>query len=66
MVAIFRTLYYGDAPVGAGGRVTIPLPMREALGIRDGDKLTIRVEEKSGGARQLVIWRAEPAPEDAT
>lgn len=65
MVAIFRTLYYGDAPVGAGGRVTIPLAMREALGIQDGDKLTIRVEEKSGGARQLVIWRAEPAPEDA-
>ena len=64
MVAIYRTLYYGDVPVGAGGRVTIPFAMRESCGIRDGDKLTIRVEEKSGGARQLVIWRAEPEPEE--
>jgi AbrB family looped-hinge helix DNA binding protein len=64
-MAIYRTLYYTDVVVGVGGRVTIPLEMREDLGIDEGDSLTVRVEENPRGGRQMVIWRAEPpAPEE--
>jgi AbrB family looped-hinge helix DNA binding protein len=64
-MAIYRTLYYTDVVVGVGGRVTIPLEMREDLGIDEGDSLTVRVEENPKGGRQMVIWRAEtPAPEE--
>ena len=58
-MAIYRTLYYTDVSVGVGGRVTIPQDMREALGIGEGDSLTVRVEENPGGGRQMVIWRAD-------
>ncbi len=58
-MAIYRTLYYTDVVVGVGGRVTIPLEMREDLGIDEGDSLTVRVEENPKGGRQMVIWRAE-------
>ncbi len=58
-MAIYRTLYYTDVVVGVGGRVTIPLEMREDLGIEEGDSLTVRVEENPKGGRQMVIWRAE-------
>ena len=58
-MAIYRTLYYTDVVVGVGGRVTIPLEMREELGIDEGDSLTERVEENPRGGRQMVIWRAE-------
>jgi AbrB family looped-hinge helix DNA binding protein len=30
--------------LGAGGRIVIPAPMREALGIKVGDRLTVRLE----------------------
>jgi AbrB family looped-hinge helix DNA binding protein len=30
--------------LGAGGRLVIPAPMRQALGIKVGDRLTVRVE----------------------
>jgi AbrB family looped-hinge helix DNA binding protein len=64
-MAIYRTLYYTDVVVGVGGRVTIPLEMREDLGIDEGDSLTVRVEENPKGGRQMVIWRAEtPTPEE--
>ena len=64
-MAIYRTLYYTDVVVGVGGRVTIPLEMREDLGIDEGDSLTVRVEENPRGGRQMVIWRAEtPTPEE--
>jgi AbrB family looped-hinge helix DNA binding protein len=64
-MAIYRTLYYTDVVVGVGGRVTIPLEMREDLGIDEGDALTVRVEENPKGGRQMVIWRAEtPTPEE--
>lgn len=63
-VAIYRTLFYGDVTVGTGGRMTIPLTMRESCGIREGDTLTVRVEENPGGIRQLVMWRASPDPDD--
>jgi AbrB family looped-hinge helix DNA binding protein len=64
-MAIYRTLYYTDVVVGVGGRVTIPLEMREDLGIDEGDALTVRVEENPRGGRQMVIWRAEtPTPEE--
>jgi AbrB family looped-hinge helix DNA binding protein len=64
-MAIYRTLYYTDVVVGVGGRVTIPLEMREDLGIDEGDNLTVRVEENPRGGRQMVIWRAEqPAQEE--
>jgi len=64
-MAIYRTLYYTDVVVGVGGRVTIPLEMRDDLGIDEGDSLTVRVEENPKGGRQMVIWRAEqPTPEE--
>ena len=63
-VAIYRTIFYGDVTVGTGGRMTIPLTMRERCGIREGDTLTIRVEENPTGIRQLVMWRTDPEPED--
>jgi len=59
-VAIYRTLFYGDVTVGTGGRLTIPLTMRESCGIQEGDTLTGRVEENPKGIRQLVMWRANP------
>jgi AbrB family looped-hinge helix DNA binding protein len=63
-MAIYRTRYYTDVTVGVGGRVTIPLDMREDLGIEEGDVLTVRVEENSNGARQMVIWRSEQQEEE--
>jgi AbrB family looped-hinge helix DNA binding protein len=63
-MAIYRTLYYGDVVVGVGGRITVPLEMREDLGIDEGDTLTVRVEETANGARQMVLWRAEQQPEE--
>ena len=63
-MAIYRTIFYGDVTVGTGGRMTIPLSMRERCGIQEGDTLTVRVEENPNGVRQLVMWRTEPEPED--
>lgn len=63
-MAIYRTRYYTDVTVGVGGRITIPLDMREDLGIEEGDVLTVRVEENSNGARQMVIWRSEQQAEE--
>ncbi len=63
-MAIYRTIFYGDVTVGTGGRMTIPLSMRERCGIQEGDTLTVRVEENPDGVRQLVMWRTEPEPED--
>jgi AbrB family looped-hinge helix DNA binding protein len=63
-MAIYRTRYYTDVTVGVGGRITIPLDMREDLGIEEGDVLTVRVEENSTGARQMVIWRSEQQEEE--
>ena len=63
-MAIYCTLYYTDVVVGVGGRVTIPLEMREDLGIDEGDSLTVRVEENPKGGRQMVIWRAQEPTEE--
>ena len=63
-MAIYRTLYYTDVVVGVGGRVTIPLEMREDLGIDEGDSLTVRVEENPKGGRQMVIWKAQEPTEE--
>ena len=57
-MAIYRTLFYGDVTVGTGGRMTIPLTVRQSCDIRDGETMTIRVEENQQGTRQLVMWRA--------
>jgi AbrB family looped-hinge helix DNA binding protein len=63
-MAIFRTLYYGDVTIGVGGRITIPQEMRDDLRIDEGNVLTVRVEEAPNNVRQMVMWRAEPQPED--
>jgi len=63
-MAIFRTLYYGDVTIGVGGRITIPQEIRDDLRIEDGDVLTVRVEEAPDNTRQMVIWRADPQPEE--
>lgn len=63
-MAIFRTLYYGDVTIGVGGRITIPQEIRDDLRIDEGDVLTVRVEEAPNNTRQMVIWRADPQPED--
>jgi len=63
-MAIFRTLYYGDVTIGVGGRITIPQEIRDDLRIEEGDILTVRVEEAPNNTRQMVIWRADPQPEE--
>jgi AbrB family looped-hinge helix DNA binding protein len=63
-MAIYRTLYYGDVTVGVGGRITIPQEIRDDLRIDEGDVLTVRVEEAPTNTRQMVMWRAEPQPEE--
>jgi AbrB family looped-hinge helix DNA binding protein len=63
-MAIFRTLYYGDVTIGVGGRITIPQEIRDDLRIEEGDVLTVRVEEAPNNVRQMVIWRADPQPEE--
>jgi AbrB family looped-hinge helix DNA binding protein len=63
-MAIFRTLYYGDVTIGVGGRITIPQEIRDDLRIEEGDVLTVRVEEAPNNTRQMVIWRADPQPEE--
>jgi AbrB family looped-hinge helix DNA binding protein len=63
-MAIYRTLYYGDVTVGVGGRITIPQEIRDDLRIDEGDVLTVRVEEAPSNTRQMVMWRAEPQPEE--
>ena len=63
-MAIYRTLYYADVSVGVGGRITIPQDMRDDCRIEEGDTLTVRVEENPNGTRQMVIWRADPQPDE--
>ena len=63
-MAIFRTLYYGDVTIGVGGRITIPQEMRDDLRINEGDVMTVRIEEAPNNVRQMVMWRADPQPED--
>jgi len=63
-MAIYRTLYYGDVTVGVGGRITIPQEIRDDLRIDEGEVLTVRVEEAPNNIRQMVMWRADPQPED--
>lgn len=63
-MAIYRTLYYSDVSVGVGGRITIPQDMRDDCHIAEGDSLTVRVEENPNGTRQMVIWKADPQPEE--
>ena len=63
-MAIYRTLYYTDVPIGVGGRITIPQGLRDDLGVAAKDLLSIRVEERSDGRRQIVLWRADEQDEE--
>lgn len=56
-MAIYRTICYFDMNVTRDGRMTVPKSMREQCGIREGDTMTVRVEENPQGVRQLVMWR---------
>jgi AbrB family looped-hinge helix DNA binding protein len=40
--------------LGAGGRLVIPAPMREALGMKVGDRLTVRLE---GNELRIYTYR---------
>ena len=42
--------------LGAGGRLVIPAPMRAALGMKDGDKVLVRLE-----GNELRIYNYEEA-----
>jgi AbrB family looped-hinge helix DNA binding protein len=42
--------------LGAGGRLVIPAPMRAALGMKEGDKVLVRLE-----ANELRIYTYEEA-----
>ena len=40
--------------LGAGGRLVIPAPMRQALGMKVGDRLTVRVD---GGQLRIYTFK---------
>ena len=63
-MAIYRTLYYTDVTIGVGGRITIPQGLRDDLGVTPKGLLSIRVEERSDGRRQIVLWRADEQDEE--
>lgn len=63
-MAIYKTLFYADVTVGVGGRITIPQDLRDTLGIKERDSLTVRVEETSSAKRQMVLWRTEEPAEE--
>ncbi|GAB4471864.1 MAG: hypothetical protein OHK0044_15230 [Burkholderiaceae bacterium] len=39
--------------IGAGGRIVIPQPMREALGVKEGDDLLLEIDESGLHARSV-------------
>lgn len=61
-MAIFREISRSEAPLGVGGRVTIPHEIRESMSLlgKEGDAtLHLRVEEtrtRRGARYQLVLW----------
>ena len=61
-MAIFRVMYYRDITVGSGGRITIPLEMRDPMRLADGDALKVRLEESESGQRQFTVWKTESSP----
>ncbi len=61
-MAIFRVLYYRDITVGSGGRITIPLEMRDHMRLTDGDALKVRLEESESGQRQFTVWKTDSSP----
>ena len=46
--------------VGAGGRVVLPKSVREAAGIRPGDRVSVRARAEGG----VIIERLEPSDAD--
>ncbi len=63
-MAIFRSMYDCTAKVGSGGRITIPLDVRDAMRLREGDELLIQLEESQSGKRQFTAYRIRSAPVD--
>lgn len=61
-MAIFRVMYYRDITVGSGGRITIPLEMRDHMRLTDGDALKVRLEESESGQRQFTVWKTDANP----
>lgn len=39
--------------IGAGGRIVIPQPMREALGVKEGDDLLLEIDESGLHVRSV-------------
>lgn len=47
--------------IGAGGRIVIPQPMREALGVKEGDDLLLEIDESGLHVRSVrhAVKRAQ-------
>lgn len=63
-MAIWGVRRHDDVKVGTGGRLTIPFSMRRECGIRDGDRMTVRMEQTPAGQSRLVLSRNDRDEDD--
>jgi antitoxin PrlF len=47
--------------ITAKGQTTVPKPVRQALGVREGDQITFRIDEKGVTVRRADEDREDPA-----